>query len=314
MGRVMQNTKQPTPGWYPDPRDLTEERYWDGTTWADDPVEIDLRDEIVIPEISIDFQLELRNRARARAAAGSPSFAPRDSWLPQPKSSFAQGSSLGTDTPAWGRRREAPVKGVPVPAPTAAFRRETLVNGGIVARCMVVAVGLLAVITSLMLVRHAAMSAPGRTEDVLVIRLVLATIGLSIASGLTFLSWLGMTTKQLGSLGRHHRRSTSWLILAWVIPIAQIVVPTRILAETWRLSSSSRRDPGSSTNLSTWGTLWVTMHLVGLLASLVSDAGPQLPIAATFLLLGVTTVPLVLSIRDIVTRVDRFTLSQGVVV
>ncbi len=112
-----------------------------------------------------------------------------------------------------------------------------------------------------------------------------AGIGYSLLQGIwwacaiTFVWWLWTAYESVQSTGGRPRRRAYWLVLGWIVPIANLIVPKQLVDDIWRLAEPLDRDapppPGPRPPdrsvvvpppVHLWWAAWVTSGIVGSIA------------------------------------------------
>jgi hypothetical protein len=66
-------------------------------------------------------------------------------------------------------------------------------------------------------------------------------VGREPNSGTTFLGWLFQARRKAVVIGGAAQRwSSPWVVLGWVIPVASLWIPRRIVIDVWRASAPGR--------------------------------------------------------------------------
>ncbi|MEU6711043.1 DUF4328 domain-containing protein [Nonomuraea sp. NPDC046802] len=95
-----------------------------------------------------------------------------------------------------------------------------------------------------------------RTGELLILWSGTARIFIFLVAAAGFLAWLFRVRTNAVSLSlTGHRRSRSWLIAGWVMPIGWFWIPKQIVDDIWRASTP----PGSAKGLiNAWWAVWLT--------------------------------------------------------
>ncbi|WP_307082542.1 DUF4328 domain-containing protein [Streptomyces canus] len=59
-----------------------------------------------------------------------------------------------------------------------------------------------------------------------------------------------------------HRKARAWLIAGWVVPIASLWYPRRVVVDIWDASSTGEK-PGGHALINVWWTLWLLTNTIG---------------------------------------------------
>ncbi|MHA6623647.1 DUF4328 domain-containing protein [Pseudonocardia sp. DLS-67] len=120
--------------------------------------------------------------------------------------------------------------------------------------------------------------AAAATMGVAFLTCVLATLGAACAS----LVWVWRARANAGALGSAPQRlSRFWAVGCWLVPIANVVLPRRVLVDIWAASCTDRAEyrPWVRLIRAWWAAQWATLVLVVLLPHVTDGVGAGLLIS-----------------------------------
>lgn len=293
--------QSPPAGWYPDPDELTELRFWDGDEWD--------RPELVA---------QAEEAARAERAAALATL--HDAWVidltgPTP--------TVVTHDPA---QRRAGFDGAVRPkvvAPHGTYRRGLLAGLALGARAMLV----LSAIVFALLAAGVVLALGDVQEQLLTSSVVAAAPGRAWVPGELLTRWVPVgalvavvcwqlaTMQQLKALGRDPGNAVL-AVVAWVVPVVNLWWPRAVLLRLFREAGRETADLQKPTTLDGWWLGWVGSHaglaVAGALASSVFVAFAV--VSVPFVLAGMAITALLGAgvVQEIATKVDDLAAEAGV--
>lgn len=233
-------------GWYPDPYDASQLRWWDGTQWS----------EHVSPTV----------------APPAPATEPWSAPAAQPWG----GPSAHA---GWGNWSPAPLEQISGPA----IAVQVLLVGWLVLG--IVTLGSLAVERGLIVDLRAdplgVSLADLEASDDRLAALGGLRILLLVTTGMVFLLWMNRAYKNLQAFGATTlRRSSGWSVGGWFIPFANLVLPYQSMKDIWLGSDPDRTEypvewwgrGGRTTVVGWWWGLWLGSGVAAQVAGLSTPA------------------------------------------
>jgi hypothetical protein len=127
-----------------------------------------------------------------------------------------------------------------------------------------------------------------------------------------FLTWLHRARCNAEGLGHKHRWSTGWAIGAWFVPLFALVVPVKIVYDTWRAQIPRERHRSAAATVTAWWVCWLLAWFTNVRRVETVSVDPQGGVSHA-VYFRITTTPTLLSmIFTIAAAVLLIVIVQGV--
>ncbi len=114
-------------------------------------------------------------------------------------------------------------------------------------------------------------------DDVVIFLAAVFYLAVLVGTVVSFTRWELRVARNARQLQPALRRSPAWAVAWWFIPLANLVLPYRVLGELW--SASGRDGSPGPAYLGAWWGCWIGGGLLGNLAGRVSAGATTAPVA-----------------------------------